>query len=129
MPARRGVSRGGGGVGGANESQAVRPANLCKCPKNLYVLWAEFELGVGGNKPARLFTASERGKIKFKYCRRKIVWDVIDDLVKRGLSSDVAIDRIYAECGGPNAKVNDVIARLKQFRRHGNDALHMYLAA
>jgi hypothetical protein len=41
----------------------------------------------------------------------------------------VSIDRVYAECGGPNAKVNDVIARLKQFRRHGNDALHMYLAA
>jgi hypothetical protein len=128
-PGRRGASRSGGGVGGANESQALMPANLCKCPKNLYVLWAEFESGVGGNKPARLFTASERGKVKFKYCRRKIVWDVIDNLVKRGLSSDVSIDRVYAECGGPNAKVNDVIARLKQFRRHGNDALHMYLAA
>ena len=129
VPARRVASSGGGGVSGANESQAVRPANLCKCPKTLYVLWAEFESGVGGNKPARLFTASERGTVKFKYCRRKIVWDVIDDLVKRGLSSDVAIDRVYAECGGPNAKINDVIARLKQFRRHGNNALHMYLAA
>ena len=75
-PGRRGASRSGGGVGGANESQAVMPANLCKCPKNLYVLWAEFESGVGGNKPARLFTASERGKVKFKYCRRKIVWDM-----------------------------------------------------
>ena len=54
MPGRRGVSSavGGGGVGRANESQAVMPANLCKCPKNLYVLWAEFESGVGGNKPA-----------------------------------------------------------------------------
>ena len=69
--------------------------------------------------------ASERGKVKFKYCRRK---NVIDNLVRRRLSSDVAIDRVYAECGGPNAKVNDVIARLKQFRRTGNDALHMYLA-
>ena len=130
MPGRREASGavGGGGVGGANESQALMPANLCKCPKNLYVLWAEFESGVGGNKPARLFTASERGKVKFKYCRRKIVWDVIDDLVRRGLSSDVAIDRVYAECGGPNANVNDVIARLKEFRRTGNDALHMYLA-
>ncbi|KAL3763929.1 LOW QUALITY PROTEIN: hypothetical protein ACHAW5_008367 [Stephanodiscus triporus] len=89
MPGRRGAAAvGGGGVGGANESQAVMPANLCKCPKNLYVLWAEFESGVGGNKPARLFTASERGKVKFKYCRRKIVWDVIDNLVRRGLSSD-----------------------------------------
>ena len=57
------------------------------------------------------------------------MWDAIDNLVKRGLSSDVAIDRIYNECGGPNTKVNDVIAQLKQFRRTGNDVLHMYLGA
>ena len=75
------------------------------------------------------FTASERGSVKFKYCRRKIFWGVIEDLVKRGLSSDVAIDRVYTECGGPNVKVNDVIAQLKQVRRTGNNALHMYLAA
>ena len=49
--------------------------------------------------------------------------------MKRGLSSDVAIDRVYTECGGPNVKVNDVIAQLKQVRRTGNNALHMYLAA
>ena len=129
MPARRVGASTGGGVGGANETEAVRPPNLSKCPKNLFVLWAEFESGVGGNKPARLFTASERGKVKFMYCRRNIVWDAIDNLVKRGLSSDVAIDRIYNECGGPNTKVNDVIAQLKQFRRTGNDVLHMYLGA
>lgn len=117
MPARRiGASATVGGGGGANESQVVRPPNLCKCPKNLCVLWAEFQSGFGGNKAVWSFTAAERGKVKFKYCRRKIVWDVIDNLVKRGLSSDVAIDRIYAECGGPSTKVNDVIAQLKQFR-------------
>ena len=72
-----------GGGGGSNETELVRPPNLCRCPKNLYVLWSEFESGVGGNKPARLFTASERGKVRFMYCHRKIVWDAIEALVKR----------------------------------------------
>ena len=131
MPARRvgPASATGGGAGGANETEVVRPPNLCKCPKNLHVLWAEFESGVGGNKAARSFTPMERGKVKFKYCRRKIVWDAIDNLVKRGLSSDVAIDRIYTECGGPNTNISDVIGRLKTFRQTGNNALHMYVAA
>jgi hypothetical protein len=122
----RGDSGGGGGGGGSNESELVPPANLCNCPKNLYVLWAEYESGIGGNKPARLFTASERGAVRFKYCRRKIVWDAVEALVQRGLTSDVAIDRIYSECGGVNAKVNDVISRLKHFRVIGNAALHMH---
>ena len=111
----------------SNESEVVHPANLCSCPKNLYVLWAKYESGVGGNKPARLFNRAERGKVRFKYCCRKIVWDAVEALVQRGLTSDVAIDRIYSECGGPNTKVNDVIKELKHFRSIGNAALHMYV--
>ena len=52
-----------GGGGSSNESEVVHPANLCSCPKNLYVLWAKYESGVGGNKPARLFNRAERGKV------------------------------------------------------------------
>ncbi len=128
MPAQRvRPQRVDGGGGGSNESEVHHPANLCRCPKNLYVLWAEYESGVGGNKPARLFNKTERGKVCFKYCRRKIVWDAVEALVQRGLTSDVAIDRIYSECEGPNTKVNDVIKELKHFKRVGNAALHMYV--
>ena len=42
--------------GSSNESKVHHPANLCHCPKNLYVLWAEYESGVGGNKPAKCLT-------------------------------------------------------------------------
>jgi hypothetical protein len=115
------------GGGGSNESEVYHPENLCRCPKNFYVLWAKYESGVGGNKPARLFNKTERGKVRFKYCRRKIVWDAVEALVQRGLTSDVAIDRIYSECGGPNSKVNEVINELKHFKRVGNAALHMYV--
>jgi hypothetical protein len=93
----------------------------------LFVVWAEYESGVGGNKPARLFTASERGKVRFMYCRRKIIWDTIEGLVQRGLTSDAAIDRVYNECGGQNTKVNDVVSKLKAFRKNGNPVLHIYV--
>ena len=52
-----------GGGSGSKESEVVHPVNLCNCPKNLFVLWAKDESGVGGNKPARLFNKAERGKV------------------------------------------------------------------
>lgn len=85
--------------GGTSERRASPPANLMKCPRDLFVLWAEYEAGIGGNKPARQFSPAERGKVKFKYCRRKIVWDVIDAMINAGCSAQVAIDRIYDEYG------------------------------
>ena len=57
----------------------------------------------------------------------KIVWDAIEALVKRRLTSDVAIDPIYSECGGQNTMANDVIKLLKHFRQVGNASLHMYV--
>ena len=53
-----------GGGGGSNESEVHHPANLCRCPKNLYVLSAEYESGVGGNKPARLCNKTERSNAR-----------------------------------------------------------------
>ena len=102
-----------------------RAASLSKHPRSLYILWAEYESGLGGNKPARLFTPAERGKVKFKYCRRKIAWDVIDNLIRRNISADVAIDMVYNACGGPDTPVNAVIDELRKFRRTGNTVLHI----
>jgi hypothetical protein len=55
---------------------------------------------------------TERDKVRLKYCHRKIVWDAVEEPVQWGLTSDMAIDRIYSECGGPNSKVNEVIEEL-----------------
>ena len=49
----------------------------------------------------------------------------MEHLVQRDLTSDVAIDMIYSECGGPNTKDNDVIKELKHFRSIGNTTLHI----
>ena len=115
-----------GGVGRPREER-LNPANLSACPKTLYDLWAEYTTGLGGNKAACEFTTRERGKFKYMYCRRKIVWDTISDMCERNMSADTAIDRIYVECGGMNTPVNKVINALKQFRREGN--AHLFITA
>jgi hypothetical protein len=66
-----------------------------KTPKTLFVLWQEFEVGIGGRKPARLFTRVERGRVKCLYCRRKVLWEAVARLVRAGYTAHVAIDRIY----------------------------------
>ncbi len=98
---------------------------MVKAIKDLHVLWDEYESGIGGNKAAREFTAMERGNVKFIYCRRKIVWDVIDNMCNRGISSDAAIDLILKECGGSKTTVSAVISNLKKFRITGNARLHI----
>ena len=113
----------GGGV--PTREDRLTPAILCKTPKTVYDLWVEYTAGLGGNKPACQFTAKERGKVKFKYCRRKIVWDVISNMCNRQLTADVAIDRIYSQCGGIDTPVNEVITQLKRFRKEGNPVLFM----
>ena len=74
-------------------------ATLCPCPQSLYVLWEEYTRGVGGRKPAKLSRSFERGWVKFKYCRRLIVWSYISRLVCCGFTSNVAMDQIYKVYG------------------------------
>ena len=72
-------------------------ATLMATPRSLHDLWQEFQHGVGGRKVARLFSYSERVRSEFKYCRRKVVWDLIAGLVRQGYTADAGIvDRIYA---------------------------------
>lgn len=53
---------------GLNQVQRKRKymnAKLCRNPKSLYILWQEFEFGIGGRKPAKAFTRAERGASRF----------------------------------------------------------------
>ena len=38
---------------------------LSKCPKDLFVIWKEFEFGIDGIKTVKDFTATERRVNKF----------------------------------------------------------------
>ena len=104
-----GVDEDGGGNVGA--------ATLSRCPRNLYVLWQEYEFGLGGRKPARQFTSAERGRVKFKYSRRKIIWGAIDRMVRGGATAQVAIDRIYEVYGRLN--VSAMATAMREDEKHG----------
>ena len=109
-----------------NQAQAVEEvgvhqvnnASLSRTPRSLYILWQEYEVGIGGQKPAKLFTPSERGKVKVVYCKRKVVWDKISALVRAGYTSDAAIDKIYSVYG-QNLCVTDIIKKMKHDHKTG----------
>ena len=88
-------------------------ANLSSCPRTLYELWDEYTVGIGGSKPAKDYTAQERGKCKYKYYRRKIVWDLIARLTGSGLESHVIIDRIYQHYGR-KCSVTDIVKLVRE---------------
>lgn len=99
----------------------VAPAyenTLCKCPKTLYVLWQEYELGIGGRKPARLFNASERGKVKYNYSLRKVFWNLCDRLIRRGHTSSTAIDKIYTVYSSKNS-VTQILRQMRIDNKNG----------
>jgi hypothetical protein len=103
---------------GNNNAEAIFAATPCANPRSLHVLWEEYERGIGGRKPARLFTRQERGRVKHKYHRRKILWDLILTLVRGGLTAQVAIDRIYGHYGRADS-VTLIISKMKNDRRNG----------
>jgi hypothetical protein len=101
----------------ASGASRVR-VKLSKSPRDLWTLWMEYESGLNGQKPARDFTAVERGANKFTYSRRKVVWDAVEKLMKRGNAADVAIDQILAVYGRDKS-VTNVINRMKKDKLQG----------
>jgi hypothetical protein len=98
---------------------SATPASLSPNPKNLFELWQEYQAGIGGRKAAKLFTQSERGgKVKHKYHRRKVVWSMVDGLVRLGLTADAAIDQIYGVYGHQTS-VTNIINNIKKDRKNG----------
>ena len=92
-------------------------AQLSPLPRNLHALWQEYTDGVGGRKAARLFTAQERGQNKYKYHRRKVVWEVISRLVRGGRTAQTSIDMVYNVYG--YGSVTSIINRMRRDRANG----------
>ena len=65
----------------ADANQAGPAATLLPHPRSIHSLWTEYEFGIGGRKAAKDFTAAERGRVKYTYHRRKVVWDAVAELV------------------------------------------------
>jgi hypothetical protein len=112
---QQGVQRGGdsGEVVGSE-----LPGNLLSpYPRSLHDLWEEYQNGLGDRKPARLLTYNERGRVKHKFHRRKVVWDLISGLVRQGLTANAAIDRIYSVYGAQTS-VTKIINAVKFDKKH-----------
>mmetsp|Transcript_272 Transcript_272/g.326 ORF Transcript_272/g.326 Transcript_272/m.326 type:complete len:177 (+) Transcript_272:113-643(+) len=88
-------------------------AQLTKHPRCLHYLWNEYECGIGVNKAAKNFTPSERGKVKHRYCLRKIFWDAVSEMVtKRGWSSSQAIETIK-EVYKDNSSISKILLAMR----------------
>jgi hypothetical protein len=122
QPARRVAQNANNDANQPQQNNNVAPGNnggvaaLSPTPRCLYVLWAEYQDGIGGRKAARLFTSVERGQVKHKFTRRKVVWDAVERLVRGGLQANVAIDRIY-QAYGRELTVTMIINRMLRDRR------------
>ena len=123
-PARR-VAGGGQAAAANNQQPAAAPVannyggggTLSPTPRTLYDLWVEYQTGIGGRKPARDFTAQERGRDKYRFYRRKHVWDIVVNLVNAGVQARVAIDRIYNHYGA-NRSVSNIIKDIMRDKRN-----------
>ena len=104
----------------ADQPEPPRPliARLSKCPKTLNDLWAEYEFGVGGYKPAKLYTAQERGAVKDLYYRRNNFWTIVAELVRAGESADTVIEKMY-RIYGPSSSVTKILAAIKHDKKRG----------
>ena len=92
-------------------------AKLYRNPKSLYILWQEFEHGVGERKAAKNFTREERGRCRFSYCRRNVFWELVSEMVRRGHTANSAIDKIYTVYGFKTS-VTDILKKLVKDKQH-----------
>ena len=97
-------------------ANATTNATLHPSPRTLQPLWQEYLQGLGGRKAAKDFTREERGRCKFKYSRRKIVWDAIAAQVRAGRLATDVIDSIYSHYGG--LSVTAIINRLRDDKKN-----------
>jgi hypothetical protein len=105
-----------------NNNNNNAPAVLSPNPRSLHVLWQEYEFGIGGRKAARLFTPAERGRVKYSYHRRKVVWDKMAELIRAGHTAQTAADLIY-QAYGANTPTTRIINQMRRDRQNGGHPL------
>jgi hypothetical protein len=89
-----------------NKTEATTTVKLGGNPGSLHELRHEFQFGVGDRKAAKDFSKSEGGGInKFKYCIRKVFWDIFIIHFAAGYKANVAIEK-KIRGGHPNLQIN-----------------------
>ena len=91
-------------------------AKLVRNPKSLYILWNEYEFGIGGRRPAKSFSKEERGMDRYNYYKRNIFWSLVVEMVQRGRSANESIDKIY-QVYGYKSSVTQIIKKLQEDKK------------
>ena len=107
-------------IGTAPPPDDPRPATLSRAPRTLHALWDEWMNGIGGRKPARLFTLRERGACKHLYSKRRKFWSCVERMLDGGTTLLVAIRRIYGVYG--YLSVTDILKKLGRDESNGGHA-------
>jgi hypothetical protein len=102
-------------------------ASLSSTPASLNDLWVEWQFGIGGRKPARLFTERESGvaQLKSTFSRRKVFWEVMEYLIRTGHTHDGACIRIY-QVYGENRSITYILKQMALHRKHNTSPLMVY---
>ena len=101
------------------------PATLYPRPRFLTQLWDEWMIGLEGRKPARKFTAYERGQVKAKYCQRKPFWLLMERLIKgRRYTATAALNKIAQVYHG---NITTILKRIRvDENKGGHHLLHPF---
>ena len=100
---------------------------MIKCLQTLGVLWTEHEFGLGGNKPAKNFTARERGMVKFGYSLWKPFWLLVEQMIRHGYTHATAMEKIenvYAR--GRGVSITAILRQIRLDERQGYHAELQY---
>jgi hypothetical protein len=85
------------------------------------VLWQEWEFGIGGRRPAKIFNGSQRGRVKYNYCLRKPFWHLVTKMIRLGYCSASAIDKIYCIYSN-RLSTTKFLRKIRQDARQGGHA-------
>jgi hypothetical protein len=105
----------------ADNSTVDGRALLSPSPRDLHVLWHEYKFGIGGRKPARMFTPTERGRCKYAFHRWKVFWDWVESMIKGGYTSQSAICYIHYQFG----RHKSATQLINEMRRHRARSKHL----
>lgn len=82
-------------------------------------MWQEWIFGTGGRKAAKNFNRTERGgKLKSKFCRRKVFWDCVSKHVNAGFEAQTVIEKIR-QAYGYDLTVYRILERMTEDKKKG----------
>ena len=111
----------------SNWGREGRPAELSKNPRSLYTLWHEYEFGIGSRKAAKDFDVRDRGANRYNYSKRKVFWDLVSLMVRRGRQANEAIDELYKYYGYKTSLTN-ILKAMRKERMEGSGFAQFFVS-